>query len=724
MSQQKADREMLHDNSLPIIQPAEQQVLTPREIKISLVGNPNAGKTTLFNRLTGLTAKTSNFAGTTVERHSGRLKVGSYQVEVLDLPGLYGLTSSSAEERIAQEIITGQGYIQGSVSTFGNTVAEPVDTAVVAQVVPLELSSLNLVVIDATNLARNLYLVSEVRELGQPVIVALNMADLARKNGIEIDEQALSIELEAPVIPVSARTGEGIPQLLLEIDKQLDATFGASQQPAQSSWACGGCRGCSHAARYDWAEYTATKSTRKNLHLSSQRSEAIDRYLTHPVLGLIAFAVIMAGLFISLFALADYPMGWIEDFVGSISEIVNGMLAEGDIRSFLVDGVMAGVGGVIVFLPQICLLFFLLTLLEDTGYLSRAAFVMDRLMRRVGLPGRAFVPMLSAHACAIPAIMSTRVLDDRRDRLVTILTLPLLTCSARLPVYALVTSMLFMHQPIMGGLVFLGAYSLGIVMALLMAWCLKKTILKGESRPLMIELPNYKWPSLRNAIMISYDRGLVFIKNAGTVILVISIILWGLSTYPKLPEDQVASRLSTHDAALMRTWQSEVEKAETAKDDEAAATVSKKIESMNNRYVLEYTMAGRLGKLVEPVFKPLGFDWRIDVGILTSFAARETLVSTMAIIFGAGSDAGEEPQSLGERLKSEVDAHGKPIFSTPTCLSLLAFFVLAMQCLPTQVITKRETGSWNWAIFQFAYMTVLAYTVAFVTYQVSSLIVG
>ncbi|HET8644608.1 MAG TPA: ferrous iron transporter B, partial [Vicinamibacteria bacterium] len=629
---------------------------------VALVGNPNTGKTTLFNRLTGLRAKTANFPGTTLERRVGSLILGGRRVEVEDLPGLYGLSAGNAEEGVARDALLGNA-------------GRPRPAAA-------------LVVVDQTNLARNLYLVSQVRELGLPMLVALNMSDIAGAEGLRVETGTLAREIGAPVVAVSARTGDGLETLRSTLEDVLHV--GVAAEPPPSASACVGCTGCRRSSeRFDWAEDVAARASTGAARTSSQRTARIDRVLTHSLTGPLVFALVMAALFVALFGLAEWPMNGIEWAVAGLGERVATWLPAGDANSFLVDGVIAGVGGVLVFLPQICLLFFLLSLLEDSGYLARAAFVMDRLMGKVGLPGKAFVPMLSAHACAVPALMSARVIEDRRDRLVTILVLPLLTCSARLPVYAMVTALLFAGQPLLGGLVFAGAYALGIVAALATAWLFKRTVLRGESRPLLLELPTYKVPSLRSAALAATDRGGLFLRKAGSVILLLSIGMWALSTYPKLPDERVAG-LSAEAAQAQR---------------------------------LENALAGRVGKAIEPVFLPLGFDWRIDIGELSSFAARETLVSTLSVVFAVGDD---EPgsASLREGLRAQVRPDGRPLFGVATACSLLVFFALAMQCLATLAVTRRETGSWRIAGLQFAYMTALAYGAALVTYQALSRLLG
>jgi len=624
--------------------------------RVALIGNPNAGKTTLFNRLTGLRAKTANFPGTTLERRVGTVHLAGGPADIEDLPGLYGLTAGSPEERVARDHLCGTDGRGGA--------------------------SAAIVVVDGTNLARNLYLAGQVRELGIPLLVVLNMMDLAEKEGLRIDVSSLSRELGAPVIALSARTGAGVAELPLALASLLHGRRRPLPPPAGLA-ACSSCAGCGqHAARFDWAEAVAEKVSQGSARLSAARTEQIDRILTHPFKGLIAFAAIMAAVFIAIFALAQYPMSAIEAASGALGQLVGRALPEGDLRSLVVDGVIGGVGGVLAFLPQICILFFFLSILEDSGYLARAAFVMDRLMAKVGLPGRAFVPMLSAHACAIPAIMSTRVIEGRRDRLATILVLPLMTCSARLPVYAMVTAVLFADRPVLGGLTFAGAYALGIVMAILTSWLFRQTILRGEARPLVLELPTYKAPSLGNALVAMRDRGLVFLSKAGSVILLISLSMWAMATYPRMPREGGDGLASPMDVRALE---------------------------------LEYSLAGRLGKAIEPVFRPLGFDWRMDVGVLTSFAARETFVSTLAVVYGVGGEVEGATGSLRQVLRSQRRSDGTPVFGLATALPLLVFYVLAMQCLATQAVTRRETGSWKWAAFQLGYMTVLAYSAALLT---------
>jgi len=401
-----------------------------------------------------------------------------------------------------------------------------------------------------------------------------------------------------------------------------------------------------------------------------------------------------------VFWVAASPMEWLDMLFGGLAGLVADWLPAGDFQSLLTDGIIGGVGGVMVFLPQICILFFALAVLEDSGYLARAVVVIDRLMRRVGLPGQAFVPLLAAHACAIPAIMSTRVIQNRRDRLASIMVIPLMTCSARLPVYSMIAAMLFPDQPLQAAGLFAAAYLLGMVAAFFMAWLLKRTVLPGQPTPLIMDLPPYRMPSFRNAARHAYERGWMFLRDAGTIILLISIGIWVLSTYPKLSEERFAANMDAAGVQLSSLSESEVEH---------------RFEQQSQ----EYALIGRAGKLVAPVFAPLGFDWKTSVGVMTSFAAREVVVSTLSILYGLGPEP-EEEQSLVDRLSTAERADGSRVFTTATSISLLVFFVLAMQCLPTQAVTRKETGSWGWAAFQFGYMTVLAYTVALIAYQTLS----
>lgn len=680
-----------------MIQPTIGGLNSITHATVALLGNPNSGKTTLFNRLTGLRGKTANFPGTTLEVRKGVADLENHRVQLLDLPGLYGLTEGNPEEVLAAKAL------------LGETDGFPKPAAAV-------------LVIDATSVARHLYLVSQVRETDIPMVVALNMVDVAEKEGTSIDVEALSLQLAAPVVPISARNGKGIVQLRREIESLVADDERVVSPVPEPLAECSRCGGCPHAARHAWAADVASGSVKSMSATARRWADRVDNLLTHPLAGLIAFAAIMAGLFILIFSTAGIPMDLIDRGFAWLQGKVGSWLPEGDFQSFIVDGIIGGVGGVVIFLPQICILFFILTLLEDTGYLARAALVMDKWMCKVGLPGKAFVPMLSAHACAIPAIMATRVIENKRDRLVSILVIPLMTCSARLPVYAMVTALLFRDDPVVGGLVFFGCYALGIVTALAVAFVLKHTLLPGKARPLVIELPDFRMPSLRNALLTMLDRGLIFLKKAGTVILLITIGLWVLSTYPKLSDEKLAEVATSADAAEIASLENQITIADAAGDAEAVEALSGDLGLIAGRYEVANSFAGRLGQAVEPIFAPMGFDWQINVGVISSFAAREVIVSTLAVVYGVSEDAAEDPMTLRETLAAQTHADGTPVFTMATSLALLVFFVLAMQCLPTQAIAKRETGGWKWPLFQLAYMTTLAYAAALITYEVTSLL--
>jgi ferrous iron transport protein B len=653
-----------------------------RQIRtVALVGNPNAGKTTLFNALTGLRAKTANFPGTTVTRKTATLDLESGPVLLIDLPGLYSLQPTTPEERVAHDVI------ESGLDTH------PLDAVVM--------------VVDATNLERNLFLVSQVMEREAPALIVLTLWDAAQAEGLKLDPARLARELGCPVVPVIARTGVGLDTLRQALDHLL--CEGSLRIPILSpQTACHGCSTCPFQNRYTWTEGVVSRCMTPTRVVRGERTERIDRILAHPVMGLLAFFGVMAGLFFLIFQVASIPMNLIDHLFGAVGSAVKEALPDNDLRSLLVDGVIGGVGGILVFLPQICILFFFLALLEDTGYLARAAFVMDRLMRRIGLPGKAFVPLLSAHACAIPAILATRVIEDRRDRLITILIVPLMTCSARIPVYTMVIALLFPHQPGWAALTFMSAYGLGIVAALVVAFLFKRTVLPGETRPLVLELPNYRRPSLRTAFFHMYDQAGIFVRQAGTLILVISVALWALATYPKSEPPAEAQALFAQAATLATA------------DPAGASHLEQQARHMSDQHALAHSVAGRLGRVFEPVLAPLGFNWQIGIGVITSFAAREVIVSTLAVVYGVGSDQAEdEPRSLLDALRSSTRADGSPVFNVATCLSLLVFYVLAAQCLPTQAATHKETGSWTWALFQLIYMSALAYGASFATYQLA-----
>jgi ferrous iron transport protein B len=628
---------------------------------IALVGNPNSGKTTLFNRLCGLRARTANFPGTTVEARLGTTGDGVARYNVIDLPGHYGLNLDRPESRVCRE------YLGGSVPRL------PRPDAV-------------LIVLDATNLARNLVFASQALQQGIPAVVALNMIDSARARGVRIDVAALEARLGCPVVAVSARSGEGLAALLEALRApRLSAVPLPDPEVAQGAaeWAQRVARACAGGAE---------------AHGADSLTDRLDSILTHPVLGLLVFAAVMTGLFWVIFSLASLPMDLIELLFAHLGRWVGACVPEGPIRELLADGIVAGVAGTVVFLPQICLLFFLIGLLEDTGYLARAVFVTDRYMRRFGLPGAAFVPLLSAHACAIPAIMSARLVADRRERLATILVAPFLSCSARLPVYVLLVGLLYHDRPAAAGLAFCGCYALGAAAALISAWLARRTILRGPSDPMVLELPAYKLPSLRTALMTTLDRAVVFLRKAGTLIVVICIVLWWLGEYPHVA--------APPQSALLR----EAAAAAAPVDPLEARELLRRAAELDARHAKSRSFIGHIGRGLEPLFAPLGADWQITVGILSSFLAREVFVSTMAVVVAGTEDYDEG--TVRARIAAATRSDGSPMLDRSTAASLLVFYVLAMQCLPTLAVTAREAGGWRWAAAQLLWMSGLAYAAA------------
>jgi ferrous iron transport protein B len=740
--------------------PSEPSSLGPRYI--ALTGNPNCGKTTLFNALTGLRAKVGNYAGVTVERKEGRLLGASPNVDarILDLPGTYSLSPQSLDEQIARDVLL-------------NRLPElPAPSALV-------------VVVDASNLQRNLYYATQVIELGHPTLMALNMVDVAEANGHVIDAQKLSKELGVPVLPIIANTGEGVPELrraieaalagpkklrpepfcdlppafqaeaknvagllaeifherktqaaaeaLLILTNEKALASSAQHYPDDVQKAVAEARARLEAANLDWrsvpieSRYARVSLIQRAVTTESALpgetiSDRMDRVLTHKVWGTLIFVGIMTLMFESIFSFAKIPMEALQAGVDWLGAFVGGLIPPGDFNSLLTDGIIAGVGAVIVFLPQILLLFLFIGFLEDTGYMARAAFLMDRLMSRVGLHGKSFIPMLSSFACAIPGIMATRTIESPKDRLVTILVSPLMSCSARLPVYVLLIGACIPHdRKVLGflglpGLTMLGMYLLGIVVALLMAWLFKKTLLKGETPLLIMELPPYKRPLLRTVVRHMWDRSKIFIRRAGTVILGINIILWFLATYPR------SSRIEQEYTTRRAAFQQQLSDSQSSTLNPQASLAALDNEEAGAK--LRNSFAGRMGQVIEPVIRPLGFDWKIGIGIISSFAAREVFVSTMSTVYNVGkndkSQAGKG--ELIRTLQNQMREGGGKMYTPLTGITLMVFYVFALQCVSTVAVVRRETNSWKWPIFQWLYMGILAWTLAFATWRIGHLL--
>jgi ferrous iron transport protein B len=728
--------------------------------QVVLTGNPNCGKTTLFNALTGLRAKVGNYAGVTVERKEGRmLGAKEVPVTVLDLPGTYSLSPQSLDEQISRDVL------------FHRLAEVPAPTLVV-------------VVVDASNLERNLYYATQVIELGYPTLIALNMIDVAAQNGQEIDYHKLAEALGVPVFPIVASSSQGLEALRQAILEkgirelvalpsrffcELSDNFKAELSPIaalldESSPRPGSTSQAEallllsderilakNAGHYASAIQGAVAQARQRLDAAGEDwrsavietrygriaaicqevlqekfayretfSDKLDRILTHKLWGMLIFVAVMALMFQSIFTFARIPMDALQAAVDWTGAQVGSLIPPGDLNSLLVKGVIAGVGAVIVFLPQILLLFLFIGLLEDTGYMARAAFLMDRLMSKVGLHGKSFIPMLSSFACAIPGIMATRTIESPKDRLVTILVAPLMSCSARLPVYTLLIAACIPNRKMLGflrlqGLTLLAMYLLGIVVALLMAWLFKKTLLRSETPLLIMELPPYKKPVAKVVVRHMWDRSKIFLRRAGTVILGISILLWFLASYPRdnaLDSEFTAQRQKIQAAASpSNTDATAFEKAKAAQLDQ--------LDKKELGEKLRQSFAGRFGRALEPLIQPLGFDWKIGIGIVASFAAREVFVSTMSTVYNVGEfeKSEENSKSLALTLREQTRPDGSPVYTPLVAVTLMVFYVFALQCVSTVAVVRRETNSWRWPLFQWVYMGGLAWAFAFVTYQ-------
>jgi ferrous iron transport protein B len=773
-----------------------------RQPVFALVGNPNCGKSTLFNALTGLKQKIGNYPGVTVEKKTGTAYTQhGHPLTLIDLPGAYSLAARSPDEAVTRDVLLGRRA----------------DTPLPDRV---------LCIVDATNLERNLYLVHQVLDLGRPVILVLNMMDLAAQAGLDVRAARLEKELGVPVISCEAVNGKGLVELKLAMSRPEPAlSRHAWDVPAAIAPAVAGLQSSltdadakppliaraealllltdPNAVRVAgstplsdrtasilaaWKQRWETEGTdwsgtlvnsryeaiarltagvivrhkrRSGAASIQQRSDRIDAVLTHHVLGWLALGAIMTALFLSIFLFAGYPMGLIESLQDAATQAVQSRMAEGDLRDLITDGVIAGVGSVVVFLPQILILFFFIGLLESTGYMARVAFIMDRLMAKVGLNGKAFIPLLSSYACAIPGIMATRTMENSKDRLVTILIAPFMSCSARLPVYLLMIAMLVPGPTFNDALlkvgIMVGLYALGTAGAFGFAWLFKRTLVKGEPALMIMELPPYRLPRLGEVVRQMAERGWMFLRRAGTTILGISIVLWFLAAYPKLNDDaggevtgdkyQVARTAANAPAgpglASSRADAASATAAASNNSPERAANadcvpsgmpaVSAAPSSIENRASeiehpataaerqLAQSFAGMAGRAIEPIIEPLGFDWRIGIGIIGSLAAREVFISTMGTVFSI-ENADEEPESLRDAFARAAWPDGRPLFTPLVCVTLLVFYVFAMQCLATLAVVRRETNSLRWPAFQLAYMTGAAWLVCLVIHQAGRLL--
>lgn len=725
--------------------------------RVAIIGNPNTGKTTLFNALTGMSARVGNYPGVTVEKKSGTLEPG---IELIDLPGTYSLAAHSPDEMVAVNVL------------HGDQAGEARPHAVV-------------VIVDAGNLQRNLFLLTQVMEVGLPIVVALNMVDAAKKAGITVHEKALSEALGLPVVSTVASEKKGLDDLRAAIRSALNSApvpkpawnwppslkqeiealaqgqgidaFLASRAlideggAAESMLAARkgeGARGALKAAR---EKVRASGSPPAKLEIQMRYawigraigpcverrpagpglSDRLDRVLTHRLVGTLCFLLLMTGVFVTIFKVAEPFMGWIDEGFGWVGDQITagfagGAMEGGMLQSLLVDGVVAGVGGVLVFLPQIAFLFLFIAILEDCGYMARAAFLMDRVLRFCGLSGHSFIPLMSSFACAVPGIMATRTIGNPRDRFTTILIAPLMSCSARIPVYAVLSYAFVPHENLHGflpALVFAGMYFVGIVTAIPIALILKGTLLKGPTPPFVMELPQYKLPTPRVVWQRVWEASKAFTVRAGTAIFAISIIVWALLYFPH-PES-IGQDYEARREAVRASYGDEEKLA-----DEAKTERQDKLDELDHQEAGAYLRAsamGRMGHWIEPVVRPLGWDWKIGMAAIASFPAREVIVSTLRIIYDLGDEGDDEDtarQQLADKLQAAQWPDGRKVYNLPVALSIMVFFALCAQCAATLVTIKKEMGSWKWAAFTFAYMTTLAYVGAFATYQIGMMMIG
>jgi ferrous iron transport protein B len=643
-------------------------------LTVVLLGNPNTGKSTLFTALAGIPTRVGNYPGVTVEEKVGRFTHQGVAIDLVDLPGTYSLLPQSPDEQVAVDVLHGR-------------------------MADLPRPDCVIVVVDATNLERNLYLVGQALDLGLPTVVALTLCDAAAAKGVVIDAVALAGRLACPVIRVVAQRGEGIAELRGQIvaaaaapppprpdlSAALAALDAARPEPARQA-----------IARYAWIDRVVAGIVRRDRPATPPVDERIDGLLTHRLWGTLTFAAVMLALFTSIFWLAAPLMDLISAAMDAASGWVEARLPDGPLRSLLVDGVLAGVGGVVVFLPQIALLFLFVAILEGCGYLARAAHLMDRLLVATGLSGKSFIPLLSSFACAIPGIMATRTIENPRARLLTILVAPLMSCSARLPVYLLLCGAFVPDVPVgipwlrLPAVVLAGMYALGVVVAAAVAAVLSRTLFRGPPPPFVMELPGWRWPQPAVVLERVREASWSFVKNAGTLILAVSVVVWALGTYPRptVPPPPDATEAEIRGQALRESF------------------------------------LGRAGRSLEPVVRPLGWDWRIGCAAIASFPAREVIVGTLGVIYNLGDvDPGEEEGRtlLEKRLKAATwDGTDRKVFTLPVALSIMVFFALCAQCASTLVVIGKETASWIWPVVTFAYMTGLAWLGAFVVYQLGT----
>ncbi len=765
----------------------------PKAVTVALIGNPNTGKSTLFTALAGVRQRVGNYPGVTVEKKIGRLELDGRAFSLIDLPGTYSLAPHSPDEMVTVDVLLGRQADLGAIDAV-------------------------LCIVDASNLERNLYLVSQVLELGLPTVVALNMTDVAEQRGMKVSAEWLAERLGVPVVAVQANKRVGIEPLRRALAESIDrpphkpqsplppavqaevAKLGALLQNGDAAqpingdlvsnglhnsarWprylverllldssgylersGLPGINGSVHAelaaararlaeagmpvpaveavARYEWIGRILDGVNLRPAARTLTLTDRIDRVLTNKFWGTLVFLALMVLVFSSIFVFAQPLMDWLDGGREWLANQVQAALPAGALSSLLAKGVIGGAGTVIVFLPQILILFFFIAVLEDCGYMARAAYLMDKLMVRVGLSGKSFIPLLSSFACAIPGIMATRVIENRRDRLTTILVAPLMSCSARLPVYTLligafipVGRLYLFGVPLLRGLTLFGMYMVGIVTAVLVAWLLKRTLLRGATPPFVMELPPYKIPSPRIVLYRMVERGWSFIQRAGTIILAVAVVVWALLYYPQ-NHDAVSADLARQKQALQSQLESlpasgegvasrrEFLQQELAKWDDPEK--HKKLEDGAQQ---RQSILGRMGRMIEPVVRPLGWDWRLGCAAIASFPAREVVLGTLGVIYNLGEDFKADEDEGRTQLQTQLrnatwDGTDRVVFTVPVALSIMVFFALCAQCAATLAVIKRETNSWRWPAFTFTYMTVLAYVGALATYQIGTWLGG
>jgi ferrous iron transport protein B len=700
-----------------------------KKLHIGLLGNPNSGKSSLFNLLTGMRQKVGNFPGVTVEKKIGQVELQNKRTyNVIDLPGAYSLYPRRSDEWVSyKQLMTPDQH-------------EGIDLAIL--------------VVDASNLRRNLLYVSQVIDLKIPVIVALTMSDIARKRGIRIDVDGLSREMQVPIVAVNARTGKGVDQLKSTISQlilneqvgndffnieelakeaieeirdllpyisnysaihhlinhesfQLDQKIQGEIEKIEEKYKFNHTRIQAEdiQLRYKKIRQIVQKTVEEDSPEKKKRySEKLDHYFLHRTYGYLIMGVVLFILFQSVFWMAEFPMNAIENGVSQLGGLLGNNLPGGWVSDLLINGVLAGIGGILVFVPQIMILFGLITLLEDTGYMARISFLSDRIMRKVGLNGKSVMPMIGGFACAVPAIMSARNIENKKERLLTIMVTPFMSCSARLPVFTILTSLIIPNRNLFGilslqGLVLMGLYVFGIIIALMVSYVLNLFIKLKEKSYFILELPVYKQPRWKNIIITMVEKAKVFVFDAGRVILLISLILWGLSSFgPGNKREEI----NAHYKQQIANYPENKKLYNTERSSE----------------LLENSYAGIMGRAIEPVIKPLGYDWKIGIALITSFAAREVFVGTMATLYSVGEGADENSSTLRNKMQSARRSDGTPVYTPATGISLLIFYLLAMQCMSTLAVVKRETGSWKWPLIQLLYMTGLAYLFSLIIYQV------